>query len=920
MILFLALLSTWPAEWYAQYSGMNWPELAFISGDYREDPGLLAARAISLYCNGSGDPLAPAMEALSMDSSDYRAWTALAIVEMRPDSQFMDSLFSKAFLLCPGDDTVLREIYGYWLLSAGDYAGAVEQASLALSADSSFGPAWLTLSMAYADWGMTDEALAASRLSVIKRPECVPLIHQYATAMEAAGNIEGALEGYSRVIAMDSLNVSAYADLGLLYGSTGRTGDGVKVLRRLLEIAPDYSWAWGELASLQFDLGRKDLADSFFTRAVELDPSDSWALYRLGTLKSSSSPEEAVDLLERAVDLAPDYVDAWQELVFVYETLDDMPSAAAALEKCLDLAPEAWLYGELGYVNEAMGLMDEAAMAFEQSLSLDSQYVYGWQRRGEAFVTAGDSLSACAWLREALAHLETEDSWITVRLGELMAARGIPDSAAVYFSRAVELDPSDHSAWLDLVRSISSSGRNESALSLMDSIPPGAGDTLSFSAERVIILEETGRSREAGALSEELLQRWPDGWIRAGWSALESGFTGRALVFAEKALVEPPEDPWSLISLGELCAKLGMEETSEDCYRMAAESPLRTPEQTVSIANHFFRMEQYDTSIVLLMQEYSSGQWNSEVATALAEAYLFDNQLDRAEEILLQVVEKDPMSVYSICYLGLIEENRGNPQAAADRYLQALRLEPGYSYAEDRLRYISSENYDPDHRRNLNRVIDWNLWVDLSSTGGNLDEQYYGGGGSCSYNYGNGSSVGFETNGNVEIKDGQDLRRTAWASLSAEHFLTDHLYGGASTSWDRQPLTVRPWQVSSYLAAGWKSWPGNWIWIAPETGAGLVNTRWSISNERTSEWTVYLSLSVWAKTEVDWLPSLWLSGSVYIPPEDPADLVASGIGELEFQLPGPLSLITGTSLDYTRTPVVESWENLDSEIYIRLRF
>lgn len=98
-----------------------------------------------------------------------------------------------------------------------------------------------------------------------------------------------------------------------------------------------------------------------------------------------------------------------------------------------------------------------------------------------------------------------------------------------------------------------------------------------------------------------------------------------------------------------------------------------------------------------------------------------------------------------------------------------------------------------------------------------------------------------------------------------------------------------------------------------------MNTKWSGDQGRTNEWTVYLSLSVWASTEISWLPSLWISGGVYIPPEDTGGLVANGVGELEFSLPGPLSLIFGTSLDYTRTPVVESWENLDSELYLRLR-
>lgn len=921
MMLLMALLSAWPIEWYTEYASMDWQQMSAVSEGYQNEAGLLSAKAISLFCTGEGDPLSVAREALEKDSSDYRAWTALAMAEMCPDSQLMDSIFTRAFALCPGpgDDIVLREIYGYWLLTMGNFQGAVEQASLAVSADSSFAPAWLTLSMAYMDWGRIQDALEASSRSLERQPSCIPLIYQNASVLEAAGLLEEAVSEYERVIAMDSMKVSAYADLSMLYADADMVGEAVKTLRSLLEVAPSYGWGWGELASLEYDMGRTDLADSFFTKAVELDPSDSWSLYRLGRLRSSTYPEEAEGLLQRAVAISPDYSEAWQELVFVYETLDDLPSAEAALEKCIELTPQAWLFGELGYVRENMGLMELAAEAFQRSVELDAQYLYGWQRRGEAFVTAGDTLAACSWFRLALDSLETEDSWITFRMGELMAGREMPDSATFYFRRTVELDPEDHLAWLNLARSEAFSGNGELALALLDSSLVLSGDTVSILADRSVILEDLGRIDQASDAAAELLESRPDGWIQAGWAALESGFRKRAAAFAFKALESPPEDPWQLISLGELFGELGIDRSMEECYRLAAVSPLRTADQTVSIANYYFRLERYGESITLLLDEYSSSPWNQSLATALAEAYLFDNQLDRAEEILLEVVEQDPMSVYSICYLGLIQENRGNPDLAAERYLEALRLEPGYRYAEDRLRFISSESYDPGHRRNQNRIIDWSLWLNLSSTGGNLDEQYYGGGGNLTFNYGRGSSVELETSGTVEIKDGRDLRRTAWAALSAEHFLSANLYGGASTSWDRQPLTVRPWQVSSYLAAGWKSWPANWIWVAPETGAGLVNTRWSISRERTDQWTVYGSLSVWAKADVDWLPSLWISGSVYLPPEKPEDLVASGVGELEFQLPGPLSLISGVSLDYTRTPVVESWENLDSEIYLRLR-
>lgn len=899
---------------------LDWDGMLEAVESTERSPEGLAAEAISLFGSGYPGALEKAYEAISQDSSCHAGWAALAMVDMRPDSVYMDSIFSRALSLAEEDDPVLTEAMAYWLLSTGNPGKAAEYASSALACDSSFAPAWLTLSMALTDLNLYQEALQISGESIEAQPGSIQLLHQYASALDAAGYTPEAINAYEEVIRIDPERAAAYADLGLLYESTKRDGDAVKAYRRLLEIAPDYGWAWGELAALQEDAGRPDLADSFFNRSVELNPDDSWALYRLGRLRSSTDPGSAMEFLLSSVRLAPEFCDAWQELVFLYESAGDMSSAEMALRKCTELDPQAWLFGELGWVLENEGMPAEAAEAYESGISMDSQYLYGWQRRGDLYLQDEDLSSAEAWFREALDSLETPDPLILKQLGAVFVARGTLDSAATFFRRSLELDPSDRAAWLSLARSCISLGDTGYAMVCLDSCLALGGDTVSVLASNSFLLEIAGRWEESAAVTDGMLAERPDGWITAGWSCLDDGFTDMAMYCALKALESAPPDPWGLISLGELFGDLRRPDLQRDCYAMAARSPFRRAEHTVSIANYYFQTEMYDRSIELLTEEYSTGGWDPEVTTALAEAYLFDDQLDRAEELLDEIILHDPFSVYAICYLGLIEENRGNPEAAADRYLEALRIESGYTYAEDRLRFISGEDYDPSYHRNKSRVLAWNLWIDLSSTGGNLDEQNYGGGGSVKLNYGrSGSSISLETRGSAEIRDDRDFRRSAWASLSAEHFLSRHLYAGASTSWDRQPLTVRPWQVSSYLAAGWKSWPFSWIWVAPEIGAGLVNTRWDTSLERTTEWTTYSSLSIWAKTRADWLPSLWLSGALYLPPEDPGGLVANGVGELEFNLPGPLSLVLGTSLDYTRTPVVESWKKLDSEVYLRLR-
>lgn len=888
-----------------------------VSSDYGDSSTELAVKAISLFVNGTGDPLSLAEDAISLDSTDYRAWTALAIVGTQQDSTGMEAVFGRAFLLSPGSDPVLSEAYAFWLLSMGNSTEAVVHSSASLEADSSFGPGWLTLSMALVDENRLDEALTVSVEGLRRLPDCIPLLHQYGQVLTESGNAEQAIEVYREVVQRDSSRIQVYRDLGLLYESTKRNGDAIKVYRELLRIRPDYPWAWSELASCFQNEGRADLADSFFQKAVELSPDDPWTLFQLAGLRAGGSPEYAIELLERAVEIAPDYAGAWRELAFLYETVEDFARAESALRMCAELDPEPLVYGELGWVLENRGMVAEAAVVYETSVSIDPGYLYGWQRRGDLFEIEGNFSAAADWYTAALAVLADGDPWLWGKLGALAVKESLTDSAGRCFSRSLELEPGQYSQWLNMARIQLIQGDFASAdSSLMQYLSLG-GDSAVAAAERIVLLENRGES--TGTLIEEMLERWPSAWITAGWSSFYGFQTNHALNFAERAFLASTGTAWDMISLGELFGELSEPGRRRLCYEFAAEADTGDYLVAVSIADYYYEIDLCSIAIQLLEEAYAATPWNEALTTSLAEAYLFDDQLGRAREHLLQVVERNPLSVYAICYLGLVEENRGNPEGAAERYLEALRIEPGYSYAEDRLRFISSSDYSADYRKRAAQLFNWNLWVDLSSTGGNIDEQYYSGGGSISVNYGRmGSSVTCELSGRSEVREGKDIRKTAWTSLSGEHFLTEHLYVGASSSWDRQPITVRPWQVSSYLAAGWKSWPASWVWTAPEIGAGLVNTRWSTEQGRTDEWTTYVSLNAWTSSPLSWLPSLWLSGNIYLPPEEPKKLVANAVGELEFDLPGPISLILGTSLDYTRTPVVESWEKLDSEVYLRL--
>lgn len=919
MILLYILLSTWPSNWYQQYSELNWENMSIVSSDLDDSSSSLAALAISLFGSGESNPYTYGIQSLVKDSTNSHAWTALAFISFQEDSAYVDSLFNKAFLFETEPDPVLNEAYSYWLLSIGELSRALDYAQLAVEVDSSFAPAWLTLSMVYTDLQMYEKAVEVSAASILHVPSCPPLLHQYASLLALSDRPEESIEVYNEIIKIDSTRIVVYRDLARLYSELKKNGDALKIYRLVVQRDPDsYPWAWDGLGQCFLNINRYAFADSAFQRSLNIFPDNPTALYNLAKLRAENQPNVAISLLEQNVLIDSMDVAVWQDLAFLYETIENYALADYALRKSIEINPEAWLYGELGWVLENRGMYEEAADIYEEGIAFDSLYLYGWQHRGQLFVESDSLEEAVDWFELALDNLETEDTWILKELGILAVEAQDFDNAEDYLLRALQVEPEYALPWLLLARVQFAEGKfTESESSIYEYMALSEDSTISY-AELILINEKLGNDTDS--LEKISLSLWPDLWLKNGWNSAEDYFYSSAFSSADRAFLYGLETPWQYISLAELFGELERESDRIKCYEIAESMDTDDYGVAIQIADYYYRLESFEKAIEILLDAYDKYPWNEELTTSLAEAYLFYDATSEAHELLMQVVDSNPSSTYAISYLGLIEENRGNVNAALNYYLEALRIEPGYPYAEARIRYISSDSYNPYSAKANSSLLNWSGWVDLSSTAGNTEEQTYGGGGSITLNYSPRGSVSLEVSAGYEVQDEKEIGKTGWASLGSEHFITDNLYVGGSTSWDRQPLTVRPWQVSSYLAAGWKSWPTSWFWIAPETGAGLVNTRWSTDQDRVQDLTSFASLSTWARSSINWLPTLWISGSVYVPPNDLSKVVANGVGELEFNISNAISLVGGISFDYTRTPVVSSWEKLDSEIYIRLRF
>ena len=103
-------------------------------------------------------------------------------------------------------------------------------------------------------------------------------------------------------------NVEAMVQLGIVHAKDRRFDRALDWLQRALRLDPDHGNAYLQKAKVELALGEPHRAAASLHQACLLLPESFEAHYNLGVLLASSegAEERAIELLERAAELAPD--------------------------------------------------------------------------------------------------------------------------------------------------------------------------------------------------------------------------------------------------------------------------------------------------------------------------------------------------------------------------------------------------------------------------------------------------------------------------------------------------------------------------------------------------------------------------------------------------------------------------------------
>ena len=222
---------------------------------------------------------------------------------------------------------------------------------------------------------------------------------------DAAANLDAAMASAGRAVALNQELADGWIAMGGAHAQAGRIDEGIRTLRRSVELAPNSDFAWDMLGYAYHYGGLVELAEAAYRRARALNPTSRrlrWMHARM--LLYCGRTTEAIEQMAFARQV--EHAKARAHLAkFLYYAgrLEEAESLAESavelnrhhLDRSVDIFA-AFVYAARG----ARHRIDRWIMAMRPEDSFDGDQAY-WI--GGSFALLGEKAAAVAWLTRAVA-------------------------------------------------------------------------------------------------------------------------------------------------------------------------------------------------------------------------------------------------------------------------------------------------------------------------------------------------------------------------------------------------------------------------------------------------------------------------------------------------------------------------------------
>ncbi|MBI1358120.1 MAG: tetratricopeptide repeat protein [Acidobacteria bacterium] len=256
--------------------------------------------------------------------------------------------------------------------------------------------------------GRLEDAIAAWRQAVEKRPDLIVARRRLGAALRRMGDFTGAERQLQEAVALAPEDSRVRKELGFLYQAMGRPGQALESLQEALRLDPDLPENHNNLGKALLDAGRGAEAETAFREAIRLEPGLAAAHANLGNLLAARGDLAAAEASWRLAIVAapasePGIAETRYNLAAVLAQRQDWPQAKAQLQAAVEadphLAPAQTLLGNL---LEMEGRSGPAVERYRLAIQADPRYAAAHWSLGAALIAGGRAEEGRAELEEVL--------------------------------------------------------------------------------------------------------------------------------------------------------------------------------------------------------------------------------------------------------------------------------------------------------------------------------------------------------------------------------------------------------------------------------------------------------------------------------------------------------------------------------------
>ena len=186
---------------------------------------------------------------------------------------------------------------------------------------------------------------------------------------KAAGEYEFILKHFSKA---DPENIEIYGFLGQLYYSQRKYEKAIDQFEKILSLDPQNSEVMYLLGSLYLELNKRPKAMELFKQSIAADSMNDGSLNSLGYVYAEDgiNLEEALTLVNRALEIRPNSGAYFDSLGWVYYKKEMYPQALESLQKANALMEDPVIYDHLGDIYFKLNEIKNAKKYWKLSLKL----------------------------------------------------------------------------------------------------------------------------------------------------------------------------------------------------------------------------------------------------------------------------------------------------------------------------------------------------------------------------------------------------------------------------------------------------------------------------------------------------------------------------------------------------------------------